>query len=193
MNKTNWYTLYVLFGGFGLLELFTGTPEKSGIWFLLLALAMGAKALLEKKVLKKEKESPMVSGVTPEQKQALQENRLPQAKAEGIVLRKEEVCHLQVPAALDFYDMPQGTLTLTNQRVLYSSSAQHFTSEWSAVEFKKTRRGFEMKAGKRKMPFICADGEEICKLEQIIREQYDIKVPVTQETEQKKKTGKGNR
>lgn len=63
MNKTIWMTLYVLFGGFGLLELFTGSPEKSGIWFFLLAVSMGAKALLEKKALKKDKTAPASSAL----------------------------------------------------------------------------------------------------------------------------------
>lgn len=171
MNKTIWMTLYVLFGGFGLLELFTGSPEKSGIWIFLLAVSMGAKALLEKKVLKKDKTAPASSALNEEQKKALEEGRLPKAKAEGIVLRKDEVCCLQVPAVLDFYDMPQGKLTLTNQRVLYVSESQHYVSEWDQVSFKETKRGFEMKAGKRSMPFVCADAESVCRLEKLLKKE----------------------
>lgn len=153
-----------------MLELFTGTPQKSGIWFLLLAVSMGAKALLEKKVFHKKENSSMESSLSEEQKKALNERRLPEAKAEGIVLRKNEVCCLQVPAILDFYDMPQGVLTLTSQRVIYTSSSQHFASDWSRISFKKTSRGFEMKADKRKMPFVCADAEAVCTVEQLLKE-----------------------
>lgn len=170
MNKTIWITLYVLTGGFGVLELFAGQPQNAGFWFLLLALCMAARALLEKKKGAARKD-PALSVLDPQTAEALSHDQLTPCSPQGLVLRRHETCYLQVPASLDFYDVPQGLLTLTDQRIFFVSETSRFISDWEQATLRRTKRGFEMQAGKRKMPFVSSETATVLKVYSLLQKQ----------------------
>lgn len=172
MNKTVWITLYVLTGGFGILELFTGQPKNAGFWFLLLAVCMAARALLEKKKGSADR-IPAASVLDARTAKALLQDRLVPCTPQGLVLRTGETCYLQVPASLDFYDVPQGLLTLTDQRVLFVSETSRFISDWDQAALHRTKRGFEMQAGKRKMPFVSPETDAVLKVYSLLQKQKE--------------------
>lgn len=150
-----YWTFLVICGGFAVLEFFQGSVQNAALWLLVLAAGMMLYSYLTQKK-KSAQHPPMESVLEPETQAALARGDRIAFDPAGIRLRSAETCLWYDHAAQDHYDGKQGTMYLTDERLLFVADGFSFTHPLKTLQIQPTRRGIELNVLGKKMRFVTA-------------------------------------